>query len=65
MYVRLVPPVKSTIQQILFESTVYDQVLTRGKVRLKRSVNVGQLFPRGCRGFDFLLGDQEPKVRKG
>src|SRR5580704_10078284 len=30
MWFRLVPPVEATVQHILFESPIYDQVLTRG-----------------------------------
>ena len=33
MWVRRVPPVKATVQHILFESPVYDQVLTRREDR--------------------------------
>ena len=64
MWVRLVPPVKSTVQQVLLESAVYDQVLTRGKIWLKRCVDVGQLLPGSFCCGDFLLGDEEPKIGK-
>src|SRR5258708_26258852 len=40
MWVRFVPPVKSTVQQVLLESPVYDQVLCIGEIRLKHPVNV-------------------------
>src|SRR5258707_3578705 len=62
MGVRFVPPVKSTVQQVLLESSVYDQVLSRGQVWLKRPVNFGQLLPGSFRCGDLLLGDEKPKI---
>ena len=55
MWVRRIPPVKSTVQQVLLESAVYNQVLTRGKIWLKSPVDVGQLLPGSLCGGDFLL----------
>src|SRR5216683_6970243 len=62
MGVRFVPPVKSTVQQVLLESPVYDQVLSRGEIRLKGSVNFGQLLPGSFRCGDLLLVDEKPKI---
>src|ERR1035437_1292815 len=64
MRVRFVPPVKSTVQQVLLEPSVYDQVFTRREIWLNLLVNLGQLLPASFRCGDFLLGEKEAKIRK-
>ena len=64
MRVRVVPPVKAAFQHVLLKSSIYDQVLTRGKIGLKRLIDAGQLLPCSfCRG-DFLFLDEKLKVGK-
>src|SRR6476660_6848718 len=64
MGVRIVPPVESTVQQVLLKSPIDDQVLTRWEIGLKRWIDVGQLLPGILCCCDFLLGNEEPKIRK-
>src|ERR1700723_2053969 len=62
--VRFVRPVKAAVQHALLKSTVYDQVLTGGKVGLKRAIDAGQLLPCSLCRCDFLLLDEKPKIGK-
>ena len=62
MGVRFVPPVEAAVQHVLLKSPIYDQVLTRGKIGLKRVIDAGQLLPCSLCRCDFLLRDEKPKI---
>src|SRR5580704_13102026 len=64
MWGRLVPPVKPTVKQRLFESSIHDQVISGREISLKAYVDVRQLLPGSFCRSDFLVKDEEPKVRE-